>query len=319
MATAAEEEGGNNEQLHTRDECKYLDLLRDIVLNGTTRMDRTGTGTRSVFGRQLHFDLSCGNLPMITTRFTSFKIILHELLFFLSGSTDSTRYLEEKGIRIWSGNTSRSFLDSRGLRDLPEGDIGAGYGFQWRHYGAEYGTCKDDYDGKGIDQLAEVLHLLKTDPFSRRICMTAWNPVALARMALPPCHSCFVQFYVDEYIDDCGSTPPNGKKQLSCHMYQRSVDCFLGLAINIPSYALLTAILANMCDMTPRELVISTGDTHIYSNHIEQVHTQLGRNPLPSPKLIIKRRIETLSDISTEDFDLVGYMYHPSIKAPMAV
>ncbi|PNH01261.1 Thymidylate synthase [Tetrabaena socialis] len=186
--------------------------------------------------------------------------------------------------------------------------MGAGYGFQWHHFGAAYGTCQDDYDGSGVDQLNEVVRLLKEDPTSRRICMTAWNPAALHRMALPPCHSCFVQFFVSGL-------------DLSCHMYQRSVDCFLGLAANIPSYALLTNILAMKCGLRPKELIISTGDTHVYGNHVTQIREQLTRLPLPSPRLrvgdAVKDKDWAVLDLS--DFELVGYMHHPAIKAPMSV
>jgi thymidylate synthase len=294
--------GGGGEQ-------GYLALLREVSQEEGLRADRTGTGTLSVFGRQLRFDLAGDHFPMLTTRRVSFKIVLHELLWFITGRTDA-RALQERGVNIWTANTARAFLDARGLHGLPEGDIGPGYGFQWRHYGAEYGTCRDDYTDQGVDQLEEVLRLLKTDPHSRRICMTAWNPAALPRMALPPCHSCFVQFFVD------------GNGGLSCHMYQRSVDCFLGLAMNVPSYALLTHIIAAKCDLTPRELIVSTGDTHIYSNHVEQVREQLQRQAMPPPRLLmdiesVKRK--AWSELTEADFGLVGYQAHPVIRAPMAV
>ncbi|PNH00473.1 Bifunctional dihydrofolate reductase-thymidylate synthase 2 [Tetrabaena socialis] len=294
-------------RIYRSDEQAYLDLMRRILLAGHDRPDRTGTGTLAVFGEQLRFDLTDGQMPMVTTRLTSFKMVILELLFFLRGCTD-TRSLADQGVKIWDGNTSREFLDGRGLTDLPAGDMGAGYGFQWRHFGAAYGTCQDDYDGSGVDQLNEVVRLLKEDPTSRRICMTAWNPAALHRMALPPCHSCFVQFFVSGL-------------ELSCHMYQRSVDCFLGLAANIPSYALLTNILAMKCGLRPKELIISTGDTHVYGNHVTQIREQLTRLPLPSPRLrvgdAVKDKDWAVLDLS--DFELVGYMHHPAIKAPMSV
>ncbi|PNH12522.1 Bifunctional dihydrofolate reductase-thymidylate synthase 2 [Tetrabaena socialis] len=289
------------------DERMYLNLMQDILTTGHSRDDRTTMGTLAVFGRQLKFDLTNGKLPMVTTRFTSFRMVLLELLWFMKGSTD-TRELSVQGIKIWDGNTTRDFLDARGLTDLPTGDMGAGYGFQWRHFGATYGTCHDDYTGHGVDQLNEVVRLIKEDPHSRRICMTGWNPAALGRMALPPCHSCFIQFYVDQ-------------GHLSCHMYQRSVDCFLGLAANIPSYALLTNILATKCGLLPKELIISTGDTHVYSNHVEQVTLQLSRPPLPPPMVRVSPVVKDKdwAELNEADFELIGYMHHPSIRAHMSV
>lgn len=290
------------------DERGYLDLMREIMAEGDTRDDRTGTGTKALFGRQLRFDITNGRLPMVTTRFTSFKMIASELLWFLRGCTDA-RKLSEQGVRIWDGNTTREFLDARGLVDLPQGDIGAGYGFQLRNFGAEYGTCDDDYTGAGVDQLQCVVDTINADPMSRRICMTAWNPAALSRMALPPCHACFVQFFVDS------------RGGLSCHMYQRSVDCFLGLAANIPSYALMTQIIAMKCGLKPTSLVISTGDSHIYNDHTTQVATQLARVPLPAPRVKLDESIigKDWSEIVLGDFELIGYLHHPSLRAPMSV
>ena len=287
----------------------YLRLMKDIIDTGETREDRTGTGTVSLFGRQLHFDLRNSTIPMVTTRFTSFRIVATELLWFLRGSTDA-RELHASNVHIWDGNSSRTFLDKRGLVDLPQGDIGAGYGFQWRHFGAPYKTCEGDYSGQGVDQLEEVVRLIKEDPTSRRICMTAWNPAALDSMALPPCHSCFVQFFVSPQT-----------QEISCHMYQRSVDCFLGLAVNIPSYALLTHLIAKKCGLKAKSLTISTGDTHVYSNHVEQVLSQVARDPLPSPNLIVGDEVveKNWNELTLDDFTLLGYVSHPSIAAPMAV
>ena len=297
-----------NETPKFESERAYLDLLRELLV-APLRVDRTGTGTHSVFGRQLRFDLSNGALPLLTTRFVSFRLVVTELLWFVRGSTDS-KELEARGFGIWKGNSSREFLDARGLHHLREGDIGAAYGFQWRHFGAQYKGCDASHGGEGVDQLQAALDLLRTDPFSRRICLTAWNPAALRNMALPPCHSCFVQFYVD-----------NDGRGLRCHMYQRSVDCYLGLAINIPSYALLTNILAAMSGLEARELIISTGDTHLYDDHMEQAATQLQRPPLPPPLLKLSDKIsqKSFAELTEDDFEISGYLHHPALRAPMSV
>jgi thymidylate synthase/dihydrofolate reductase len=289
----------------------YKELLEDIMRSGTRRQDRTGTGTISVFGRQLRFNLD-GVIPLLTTKYVPWKSVIKELLWFLKGQTDAS-ILKSQGVGIWDGNTSREFLDGRGLGHLPEGDIGAGYGFQWRHFNGEYKTCKDTYDSTiGYDQVAEVLRQLREDPLSRRIYMTAWNPAALGSMALPPCHVS-AQFYVD--VDDAGV------RHLSCHMYQRSVDVFLGLPFNIMSYATLTYIFAAMCGMKPRELVISTGDTHIYRDHMGQVMTQLGRQPCLEPVLVIHPDVasKTVDELTIDDFDVVGYFHHGTLKGKMSV
>jgi thymidylate synthase/dihydrofolate reductase len=289
----------------------YTTLLKDILANGHQRGDRTGTGTRSVFGRQLRFDIS-GSIPLLTTKQVPWKAVIKELLWFLRGDTDASK-LAADGVRIWDGNTSREFLDGRGLGHLPEGDIGAGYGFQWRHFGGAYQTCKDTYDNTiGYDQVAAVLEQLRNDPFSRRIFMSAWNPAALADMALPPCHVS-AQFYVEEN--------DQGHRFLSCHMYQRSVDTFLGLPFNIMSYAALTHIFAALTSMAPKELIISTGDTHIYSDHVEQVKTQCERIPYSAPLLVVNPAIDAkrLEEITVDDFDVVGYFHHGVLKGKMAV
>lgn len=295
----------------------YINLIQDILRNGTTRDDRTGTGTISVFGRQIRFDIS-ESIPLLTTKLVGWKSVLKELLWFLKGQTDST-ILKNQGVGIWSGNTSREFLDSRGLHDLPIGDIGAGYGFQWRHFGADYVDCHTDYSNnnnntnQGVDQIQTILHQLKTDPMSRRIFMSAWNPAALDRMALPPCHVS-AQFYVS--VDKV-----TNQQYLSCHMYQRSVDVFLGLPFNIMSYATLTYILASMTGMKPKELIISTGDTHIYKDHLTQVETQLERSPTPSPVLLVNPGItnKKIEDIQLDDFDVIGYFHYPILSGKMSV
>ena len=294
-------------------ERKYGDLLFKILDEGIERPDRTGTGTVSLFGEQIKFDIShC--IPIITTKYIPYRLVIEELLWFMRGDTDS-KQLEEKGVNIWKGNSSREFLEKRGLGHLPEGDIGCGYGFQWRHFGGEYINCKTQYSSSvGFDQLEDIVRQLKNDPYSRRILMSAWNAKDLCGMALPPCHN-QVQFYV---------TPPKSsadKPRLSCHMYQRSVDTFLGFPWNILSYTVLTYILATKCDMVPAELIISTGDTHVYKDHIEQVQQQLQRFPIPWPMLKISKDVKDKdwNDISFNDFKLMGYFSHPTIKANMSV
>lgn len=288
---------------------RYLKLLNTLLVSGSPRSDRTGTGTISMFAKQLRFDIT-QHVPLLTTKFVPWKACIKELLWFLKGQTDAS-ILQEQGVRIWDGNTSRAFLDTRGLGDYPEGDIGCGYGFQWRHFGAEYTTCKGDYNGQGFDQIKFIINELKNDPFSRRIYMSSWNPLHMHKMALPPCHIS-AQFFVEE---------SDGKKWLSCHMYQRSVDSFLGLPFNIFSYTALTYILATLCDMHPKELIISTGDTHIYQDHIEQVKEQIQRSPITPPKLIVNHRIKDIpiEDISIDDFDIVGYFHHNTLKGKMSV
>lgn len=291
-------------------EYQYLNLLQRVLDDGTLRPDRTGTGTLSVFGERMVFDIR-HEIPVLTTKFVPWKSCIKELLWFLKGQTDVT-ILQQQGVRIWDGNSSREFLDNRGLQHLPEWDISCGYGFQWRHFGAEYKTCKDDYSGQGFDQVQYILNELRVNPFSRRLYMTAWNASDIDKMALPPCHLS-AQFYVE--LDDAG------QKHLSCQMYQRSVDTFLGCPWNIMSYAVLTYLLAKMTDMLPKKLIMCLGDTHIYSNHIEQVRQQLERTPYPFPKLIVSDAVKTKSieDITIDDFVLQDYTYHPAIKAPMAI
>lgn len=289
----------NGEQL-------YLQSLNLILENGQVRNDRTGAGTLSVFGHHMRIDIS-KNIPLLTTKRVPWKSVIAELLWFVKGQTDAS-ILEQQGVRIWKDNSTRAFLDNRGLTELPEGDIGAGYGFQWRHFGANYKTCKEDYAGEGVDQLAKVIDQLKNDPFSRRICMTAWNPSAIDQMALPPCHM-FVQFYVDD------------AKRLSCHLYQRSADMFLGFPWNLFSYSVLTYLLAKRCDLEPHELLITIGDMHLYQNHLGQVEEQLKRNPYPLPTLKLSEATKTkpLEELQVDDFEVIHYNHWPTISAPMNV
>lgn len=294
----------------------YLDLLKDIINNGNYREDRTGTGVKSVFGRQLRFDLST-SIPILTTKRINWKSCIKELLWFLSGETDAN-ILKKQGVHIWDGNTTRDFLDKRGLFEYPEGEIGPGYGFQWRNFGGSYDHYHTIYpkDKDGFDQIKYIINELKTNPFSRRIFMSSWNPLQMEKMALPPCHIS-VQFYVDE--------DENKKRWLCCHLYQRSVDCFLGLPFNILSYAVLTHILAIICggednNLHPKELIISTGDTHIYKDHFEQVNIQLSRSPLKYPELLVNPNIKhkSIENITLDDFTIISYYSHETISAKMS-
>lgn len=298
-------------------ESMYLNLLKKILDNGKERIDRTGVGTISMFGDQMRFDIS-HTVPLLTTKTVPWKQVIEELLWFMRGDTDA-KILQDKGIKIWDGNSSREFLDSRGLKDYPEGILGPVYGFQWRFFGAKYdksfgNTCKLHNPKTmigGFDQLQTIIDQLNTDPFSRRIVLSAWNPQELENMALPPCHI-LCQFYVEQM---------GNIKYLSCHMYQRSQDEFLGCPFNIFSYTVLTYILAKRCNMRPKDLIISVGDAHIYKNHIDQVKTQLSRNKRSLPRLILDDSIKYkhISDISIDDFELYGYFPHPIIKGSMAV
>ena len=289
------------------DETNYLNLLKHILKFGKRRDDRTGTGTISIFGHQLRFNArNC--IPVLTTKRVYWKGVVEELLWFLMGDTN-INHLIEKRVHIWDGNSSREYLDSIGLNNREERDGGPIYGFQWRHFGAEYGTMHDDYTGKGYDQFAECLRLIRENPTSRRIIMNAWNPCALKEMCLPPCHVQY-QFYVDTDTDE-----------ISCHMYQRSADVFLGLPFNISSTALLTYIVANITGKKVGDIVISLGDAHIYSNHVEQCNTQLERIPREFPKLNINTKIDEnkLDELKLDNFILEDYKPYSTIKAKMAV
>ncbi|MDP4098645.1 thymidylate synthase [Paenibacillus sp. P96] len=261
----------------------YLDLLQDIMEHGTDKNDRTGTGTRSVFGRQLHFDLSEG-FPLVTTKRIHLKSVIHELLWFLRGDTNIA-YLKEHGVTIWD-----EWADENG-------DLGPVYGSQWRAW--------ETPDGRTIDQISNVIDSIKNNPDSRRHIVSAWNVAEIDHMKLPPCHFVF-QFYV-----------ASGK--LSCMLTMRSVDTFLGLPFNIASYALLTHMVAQQCGLEVGEFIWSGGDVHIYSNHFDQVRTQLQREPYPLPKLVIKRKPESIFDYTFEDFEFENYQHHPGIKAPVAI
>lgn len=262
---------------------QYLDLLQEIMDHGTVKSDRTGVGTKSIFGHQMRFDLSEG-FPLLTTKKVHLRSIIHELLWFISGDTN-IGYLHDNKVSIWD-----EWADANG-------DLGPVYGKQWRSW--------DTPDGRSIDQLSEVIETIKRNPDSRRMIVCAWNPSDVDKMALPPCH-CFFQFYVAD-------------GRLSCQLYQRSADTFLGVPFNIASYALLTMMIAQVCGLKPGEFIHTTGDTHIYLNHFDQVREQLSRTPRPLPVMKLNPEVKDIFRFRYEDFTLEGYDPWPAIKAPVAV
>ena len=271
---------------------QYLDLLRHILDNGMEKTDRTGTGTKSVFGYQMRFDLQKG-FPLVTTKKVHMKSIIYELLWFLKGETN-IHYLKENNVRIWD-----EWADENG-------ELGPVYGKQWRSW--------EGKDGVVVDQVKDLINQIKKNPDSRRLIISAWNVAELPKMALMPCHTLF-QFYV---------APPNplkgeSRSSLSCQLYQRSADVFLGVPFNIASYALLTMMIAQVCDLEPGEFIHTFGDVHIYSNHMEQVQLQLSRSPLPLPTMKLNPAVKDIFDFKFEDFTLENYQSHPAIKAPVAV
>jgi thymidylate synthase len=268
---------------------QYLQLLQKIITEGADKSDRTGTGTRSLFGYQMRFDLDKG-FPLVTTKKLHLKSIIYELLWFLKGDTN-IKYLKENGVRIWD-----EWADENG-------DLGPVYGKQWRSW--------EGADGKAIDQVSQLIHQLKTNPDSRRMIISAWNVADLPEMNLMPCH-CLFQFYTSPAAD-------GNKRKLSCQLYQRSADVFLGVPFNIASYALLTMMIAQVCDMEYGEFVHSFGDVHLYKNHFEQAELQLTRKPFPPPTMKINSDVNDIFSFNYEDFELVNYQSHPGIKAPVAV
>ncbi|XP_012708645.2 thymidylate synthase [Fundulus heteroclitus] len=285
------------------DERGYLNLVEYIMENGRKKGDRTGTGVLSVFGAQVRYNLR-DKFPLLTTKRVFWKGILEELLWFIKGSTNA-KELSEKGVKIWDANGSRAFLDNLGFTEREEGDLGPVYGFQWRHFGAEYKDIHTDYSGQGVDQLQNVIDTIRKNPEDRRIIMCAWNPKDLPLMALPPCHA-LCQFYV------CDG-------ELSCQLYQRSADMGLGVPFNIASYALLTYMIAHITGLQPGDFVHTLGDAHVYVNHVDPLKEQLQREIRPFPKLKIKRKVESIDDFQSEDFEICDYNPHPSIKMQMAV
>ena len=287
------------------EEYQYLNLIEKIITEGVSVDDRTGVGTVSLFGQSSSYDLS-ESFPLLTTKRVFWRGVVEELLWFVRGDTNAI-HLSEKGIKIWDGNGSRAFLDSRGLHHREEMDLGPVYGFQWRHFGAKYVDMHTDYTGQGVDQLQACIEAIKNNPTDRRIIMSAWNPADLNQMALPPCHM-FCQFNVQ-----------NGR--LNCIMYQRSCDVGLGVPFNIASYSLLTIMIAKICDLAPGRFTHFMGDTHVYKNHVEPLEEQIARTPKPFPLLRVKERegIKTIDDFEASDFELIGYAPHGKIAMDMAV
>ncbi|PNY28868.1 Thymidylate synthase [Tolypocladium capitatum] len=323
-------------------EHQYLDLVREILELGEHRPDRTGTGTYSLFApRPLKFSLNQDGtpiLPLLTTKRVFLKAVVAELLWFIEANTSSLA-LSAAGVKIWDGNGSREFLDSVGLTHREVGDLGPVYGFQWRHFGAEYVDAEADYTGQGVDQLADVVHKLRTKPYDRRIILSAWNPKDLKSMALPPCHM-FAQFYVSyprtkrsvatmnssgaaAEDGENGESGENGGKprgHLHCQLYQRSCDMGLGVPFNIASYALLTHMLAHVCELVPGSLTHVMGDAHVYLDHVDALKEQLDREPRDFPELEIAREKGGIVDgWKAEDFVVKGYNPHKSIPMKMSV
>ena len=333
-----------SQPIRSHEEYQYLDLITRILETGEHRPDRTGTGTLSLFAPpQLRFSLSKPHpstpsdpntripiLPLLTTKRVFLRAVTTELLWFVAGST-SSKPLSEAGIHIWDGNGSRSFLDNLGFISREEGDLGPVYGFQWRHFGAEYEDCHANYEGKGVDQIVEIVHKLKTNPYDRRIILSAWNVADLKKMALPPCHM-FAQFYVS-YPDaprgaaalkaqSNGNGHVKSKGHLSCVLYQRSCDMGLGVPFNIASYALLTHMFAHACDLVPGELIHTMGDAHVYLDHVEPLEEQLKRMPRDFPELNIKRDDRGSGNMDgwkLEELEVVGYKPHAGVKMKMSV
>jgi thymidylate synthase len=329
------------------EEYQYLNLIRDILARGEHRPDRTGTGTLSLFSPpQLRFSLSKPDrasttgeriplLPLLTTKRVFLRAVSTELLWFVSGCTTS-KPLSEAGIHIWDGNGSRAFLDHLGFTEREEGDLGPVYGFQWRHFGAEYQDCRADYSGKGVDQIKEIVNKLKNNPYDRRIILSAWNVADLGKMALPPCHM-FAQFYVSypdaargeeamKQAQNANDEKPAMKEKsrghLSCVLYQRSCDMGLGVPFNIASYALLTHMLAHACDLVPGEFIHTMGDAHVYLDHVDALKEQLLREPREFPTLKIQRHDRGSGDMDgwkVEELVVDGYKPHGGIKMKMSV
>lgn len=286
------------------EEAQYLNLIRDILSEGTLEQGRNGN-TKCVFGAAMHFSLDNGAIPILTTKRVAWKTCLKELLWFIKGDTNN-EHLQSQGVTIWNGNASRDFLDSRGLTHLRENDLGPVYGHQWRHFNAKYTTCDENYDGKGVDQLEYIIQCLKNPAqrTSRRMIMSAWNPCQLNEMALPPCHI-LVQFNVT-----------SGNK-LSCCMFQRSADVALGVPFNIASYSFLTHLLAKHCGLEAHEFIYYLGNAHIYESHLDAIEEQLPRVPYKFPTVAVNIKRDNINDYTMDDFELRDYKSHEVIKMKM--
>ena len=293
-----------NKDTRKSEEYQYLDLISDILEEGTMEEGRNGL-TKSIFGAAMHFSLENGTIPLLTTKRVAWKTCLKELLWFINGDTNNEN-LQKEGVAIWNDNASREFLDSRGLTHLRENDLGPVYGHQWRYFNAPYTTCDEKYDGKGVDQLAQIIKCLK-DPLqrtSRRMVMCAWNPCQLDEMALPPCHI-LAQFNV------------TGGNKLSCCMFQRSGDVGLGVPFNIASYSFLTHLLAKHCDLEPFEFIYYLGNCHIYDSHLNAIQEQVTKTPHAFPTLNINVKRENINDYILDDFEVRNYKHHEVIKMKM--
>lgn len=293
-----------------KEEQQYLDLMKYILANGDDREDRTKTGVKSIFGTQLRYSLQNNTLPLFTSRRMFFRGIVEEILMFLKGDCDTSK-LEQKNVKIWQGNTSRSFLNSRNLQHLPEGNLGKGYPFQYRNFGGEESSVDYLQSDKrtGKDQIKEVLELLKSDPFNRRMLVSAWNPKQNNEAALPACHFAF-NFYV------------SSKKELSCQAFIRSSDFALGYGFNLCYYALITHLFAKASNMTAKEIIMTTSDTHIYKNLFPMVQEQIKREPYQFPKININKNVSGIEDIESlefDDFELIGYKHHSKLDGIMAI
>ena len=293
---------GPDDKYH--DEYQYLNLIKDILTHGHMEIGRNGRA-QTIIGSSMHFSLENNTIPLLTTKRVAWKTCLRELLWMMKGSTDN-KILQTQGVHIWDGNSSREFLNSRGLVHLEENDLGPIYGHQWRYFDAPYTTCKQDYKGSGVDQLEYIIENLKNPETrnSRRLVMSAWNPNQLSEMALPPCHV-LAQFSV---VND---------NELSCSLYQRSGDVGLGVPFNIASYSFLTHIIAKHCNLKAKEFIYHLGNAHIYDDHIDQLSKQTGRLPLLFPQIEIKRVHDNINDYTEEDINIENYRYYPSIKMEM--
>lgn len=286
------------------EEYQYLQLIDDVLSNGTLETGRNGN-TKVLVGNIMYFSLENNTIPLLTTKKVAWKTCLRELLWFIRGQTDNT-ILQQQNVKIWNDNASRDFLDSRGLHHLEENDLGPVYGFQWRHFNAPYKTCKDNYEGEGVDQLQYIIDQLKSEEgrSSRRLLMSAWNPCQIDGMALPPCHV-LIQFNVTD-----------GNK-LSCSLYQRSGDIGLGVPFNIASYSFLTHLIAKHCDLEAKEFVYHLGNAHIYDDHFDSLKEQITRKPMEFPKLYVGEKRENIDNYTEDDFKLENYNCHGPIKMTM--